>query len=164
MNFIKISHKHTMADAKTFCDWSVLDDLAESLTHLNIGVKGQLQSTFSQRTPRVSSFLTLFKDDTTLLGHQILIINCQDPSENNTVAFWNRAYGNRVQSPCTRFSFFLFLFFFLCLMSLKNKETLSFTLSNEAFLFHSCPCTSYSHLAWHSVPYLENVSWSKFAA
>ena len=35
-----------MADAKTFCDWSVLDDLAESLTHLNIGVKGQLQSTF----------------------------------------------------------------------------------------------------------------------
>ena len=47
-----------------------------------------------------------------------------------------------------RFSIFLFLgggggY----LMSLKHKEPLGCTLSNEAFLFHNCPCTSYSHPA-----------------
>ena len=70
-----------------------------------------------------------------------------DLSENNAVqpSEMDRTVIG-VSHFVARFSIFLF-FLGVCSMSLKHKEPFGCTLSNEAFLFHNCPCTSYSHPA-----------------
>ena len=74
------------------------------------------------------------------------IINCKDLSENNAV---QPSEMDRTVKGVSHFvaRFRIFLFGGGGGVSLKHKEPLGCTLSNEAFLFRNCPCTSYSHPA-----------------